>query len=65
MVFIGAGRTLWYLLEQVEHYGRLEQLEHCGIYWSRQNIVVLDIGAGRTLWYLLEQVEHYGIYWSR
>jgi hypothetical protein len=26
MVFIGAGRTLWYLLEQVEH---------CGIYWSR------------------------------
>jgi hypothetical protein len=26
MVFIGAGRTLWYLLEQVEHYG---------IYWSR------------------------------
>ena len=34
-------------------------------YWSRQNIVVLDIGAGRTLWYLLEQVEHCGIYWSR
>jgi hypothetical protein len=56
VVFIGAGRTLWYLLEQ---------LEHCGIYWRRQNIVVLDIGADRTLWYLLEQVEHYGIYWSR
>jgi hypothetical protein len=45
VVFIGAGRTLWYLLEQVEH---------CGIYWSRWNIVVF-IGAGRTLWYLLEQ----------
>jgi hypothetical protein len=52
---IGEGRTLWYLLVQVELYG---------IYWSRQNIVVF-IGAGRTLWYLLEQVEHYGIYWSR
>ena len=44
MVFIGAGRTLWYLLEQVDIMvfigaGRtlwylLEQVEHCDIYWS-------------------------------